>query len=229
MTTDLPPFPGFRPEALRFLADLCENNDREWFKARKATYDDDLLWPARCLVADVAAEAARAGLPLGAEPKKAVFRIYRDTRFSKNKAPYKTHVGVVWSRPGEKGVAGGLYVHVEPGGCFLAAGFWELDPPRLRRWRERLAGDPAGWLAAVAEVEGAGLAVTGREPLKRMPRGYEPFAESDVADALRWKGAVATRAVADADVQQPGFPGDVVAFAQAAMPLLEWGWAAGDV
>ena len=227
--TDLPPFPGFRPEALRFLADLRENNDREWFKARKATYDDDLLWPARCLVAEVAAEAARAGLPLTAELKKAVFRIYRDTRFSKNKAPYTTHVGVVWARPGEKGDAGGLYAHVEPGGCFLAAGFWELDPPRLRRWRERITADPASWLAAVAEVEAAGPAVGGREALKRMPRGYEAFADSDVADALRWKGTVATLPVADADVQQPGFARDVVAFAQAALPLLTWGWAAGDV
>lgn len=225
----LPPFPGFRPEALQFLRDLREHNDREWFKPRKATYDDELLWPARCLVADVAAEAARTGLPLTADPAKGLFRIYRDTRFSKNKAPYKTHVGLVWTRTGHKGDEGALYVHVEPGGCFLGAGFWAPEAPLLRRWRERIAGDPAGWLAAVAEVEGTGLAVGGRESLKRMPRGYESFAGSDVAEALRWKGAVATQPVTDADVMRPDFARHVAAFGHAALPLLEWGWAAESV
>ena len=225
----LPPFPGFRPEALAFLRDLRAHNDREWFKPRKAVYDDELLWPARCLVADVAGEAARAGLPLTADPMKGIFRIYRDTRFSKNKDPYKTHVGLVWSRSGHKGDAGALYVHVEPGGCFLGAGFWAPAPPLLRAWRERIAGDPAGWLAAVAEVEGAGLSVGGREALKRMPRGYEALADSDVAEALRWKGAVATQPVADADVQRPDFARQVVAFGQAALPLLRWGWSVEDV
>ncbi|HEX8386102.1 MAG TPA: DUF2461 domain-containing protein [Rubricoccaceae bacterium] len=220
----LPPFPGFRPEALAFLRDLRENNDREWFKPRKAVYDDELLWPARCLVAEVAGEAARAGLPLTADPMKGIFRVYRDTRFSKNKAPYKTHVGLVWTRTGHKSDEGALYAHVEPGGSFLGAGFWSPEPPLLRRWRERIAGDPAGWLATVAEVEGAGLTVGGYTSLKRMPRGYESLASSDVADALRWKGAVATQTVSDADVQRADLAGRAVAFARAAMPLLEWGW-----
>ncbi|HEX9952303.1 MAG TPA: DUF2461 domain-containing protein [Rubricoccaceae bacterium] len=225
----LPPFPGFRPEALAFLRDLRAHNEREWFKPRKATYDDELLWPARCLVANVAGEAARAGLPLMADPMKGIFRIYRDTRFSKNKDPYKTHVGLVWTRSGHKGDEGALYVHVEPGGCFLGAGFWAPEAPLLRAWRERIAGDAAGWLATVAEVEAAGLTVGGREALKRMPRGYESFADSDVAEALRWKGAVATQAVPDADVQRPDFARQVVAFGQAALPLLQWGWSVEDM
>lgn len=219
-----PPFPGFRAEALTFLRDLREHNDREWFRPRKAVYDDELLWPARCLVAEVAGEAARTGLPLTADPARGIFRIYRDTRFSKDKTPYKTHVGVVWTRSGHKGDEGALYAHVEPGASFLGAGFWAPEPALLRRWRERIAGDPAGWLATVAETEGAGLAVGGREALKRMPRGYEAFAGSDVAEALRWKGAVATQRVADADVQRPDFAARVVDFARAALPLLEWGW-----
>ncbi|HEX8298752.1 MAG TPA: DUF2461 domain-containing protein [Rubricoccaceae bacterium] len=225
----LPPFPGFRPEALAFLRDLREHNDREWFKPRKGTYDDELLWPARCLVAEVSAEARLSGLPLTADPMKGIFRIYRDTRFSKNKDPYKTHVGLVWSRSGHKNDAGALYVHVEPGACFLGAGFWAPEPPLLREWRERLAGDAAGWLSTVAEVEAAGLTVGGREALKRMPRGYETFADSDIAEALRWKGAVASLAVPDTDVMQPGFARQVVAFAQAALPLLQWGWSVEDV
>jgi len=225
----LPPFPGFRPEALQFLRDLRENNDRDWFKPRKAVYDDDLLWPARCLVADVATEASRAGLPLTADPMKGIFRIYRDTRFSKNKAPYKTHVGLVWSRSGNKNDEGSLYVHVEPGGSFLAAGFWSPEAPLLRRWRERIAGDSAGWLAMAAEIDEAGLTLGGYDSLKRMPRGYESFADTELADALRWKGAITTRKVDDDDVQRPDFAVQVVEFARSAMPLLEWGWSVEDV
>ena len=232
--TSLPPFPGFRPEALAFLRDLREHNDREWFKPRKGVFDDEILWPARCLVADVAAEAARTGLPLTADASRSIFRIYRDTRFSKNKAPYKTHVGVVWSRSGDKGDDGSLYAHVEPGGSFLAAGFWAPEPALVRRFRERIASDPARLLAALAEVEaatvdGAHPAVAGQNPLKRMPRGYESFAGTDAADALRWKGMVVTLPISDDDVQQPGFARRVVDFGRAVMPLLEWGWdAAGD-
>ncbi len=229
--TDLPPFPGFRPAALAFLTDLRANNDRDWFKPRKETFDAELMDPARLLVADVAAEAARTGVPLTADAGKGVFRIYRDTRFSKNKTPYKTHIGLVWSRTGRKDDAGALYAHVEPGHCFLGAGFWAPDPPLVRRWREAIAADPARFLAAIAEVEAAEVggthpSVEGRDPLKRMPRGYESFADSDVADALRWKGAVATLKVADADVLSPAFTAQVVAFGRAALPLLEWGWDA---
>ncbi len=226
--TDLPPFPGFRSEALAFLRDLRDHNDREWFKPRKPTFDDELMWPARCLVADVSGELARAGVPLTADAAKGVFRIYRDTRFSKNKAPYKTHVGVVWSRSGHKGDDGALYAHVEPGGCFLGAGFWAPEPALVRRFRERIAADPASLLAAVAEVEASGdITVAGRDPLKRMPRGYEGFAESDVADVLRWKGMVATLPVADDAVMQPDFARVVAGFGRAALPLLAWGWDAG--
>ncbi|MEL6615649.1 MAG: DUF2461 domain-containing protein [Bacteroidota bacterium] len=225
-----PPFPGFRPEAFAFLRDLREHNEREWFKPRKATYDDELLWPARCLVGQLAAEFPRAGVPLTGNPKKAPFRIYRDTRFSKNKAPYKTHLGLVLSRDGTKKAPGSLYIHVEPEHCFLAAGFWAPDSALLRRWRERLVGAPEAWLGLVAEVEASGVTF-GFGPagtLKRMPRGFEAYAESEVAPYLKWKGTVVTRDVAPEAVQQPSFADDVVAFAQDAMPMLTWGWGVAD-
>lgn len=223
--TDLPPFPGFRAEAFQFLVDLREHNDREWFKARKAVYEDELLWPAKCLVAEVSAACARAGVPLRADASKGVFRIYRDTRFSKNKDPYKTHVGLVWTRSGGKDDPGALYVHIEPGNCSVHAGYWQPEPPLLRRWRERLAADPAGWLAVAEQVADAGLELSAWESLKRMPSGYEAFAESEVADALRRKGAFTTRRLPDAAAQTPGFADEIVAAARASLPLLEWGWA----
>ena len=231
MTPDtLPPFPGFRPEALAFLSDLREHNERDWFKPRKATYDDELMWPARCLVGQLAEDLPRAGVPLTGDPKKAPFRIYRDTRFSKNKVPYKTHLGLVLSRDGTKKDPGSLYVHVEPEGCFLAAGFWAMESPLLRRWRERLVSDASGWIGVVEEAEGAGLTL-GTGPagtLKRMPRGFESHADADVAPYLKWKGTVAVREVDEGAVLRPDFAEAVVGFAQDAMPLLTWGWSVAD-
>ncbi len=172
----------------------------------------------------------RAGIPLMGSAKKSPFRIYRDTRFSKNKTPYKTHLGLVVSRDGKKKAPGSVYVHVEPEHCFLAAGFWAMETPLLRRWRERIAGAPEAWTATVEELEGSGLTL-GTGPagtLKRMPRGFEDFKDAPVAEYLKWKGTVATREIAPEATQSPGFADDVVAFAHDAMPLLSWGWNVVD-
>ncbi len=224
----LPPFPGLRPEAFQFLRDLKTNNRRDWFKPRKAVLDDELLDPIRCLVVQVGREASARGLPLHGDPARSLFRIYRDTRFSTNKDPYKTHVGATLTRSGERDDPGGLYVHVEPGGCFLAAGFWAPPKALLTAWRERIAADPQGFLGVAEAVEGAGLTLTTRESLKRMPRGYEALAESPAAAYLKWKGCIATQAVGEDALMTPAFAEDMLGFAEAARPLLDYGWRLAD-
>lgn len=223
----LPPFPGFRNEGLRFLAELRQNNDREWFKPRKAVYDDELLWPARCLVASLAEASRATGLPFTGDPARNVFRIYRDTRFSKNKAPYKTHVGLYLTPSGDRDENAGLYVHVEPGASFFATGWWDPDARWLAAHRARMAADPGGWLGVVEALAEAGVALGPGpvEPLKRMPRGYEAEKEGAVAEWLRWKGVVARRALPDAALARPDLVDDAVAFARDAEPLLDWGRA----
>ncbi|MEM8557337.1 MAG: DUF2461 domain-containing protein [Bacteroidota bacterium] len=221
---DLPPFPGFRDEGLQFLRDLAAHNDRDWFKPRKQTFTDECQWPLQCLIADCTRRAAGRGLPLGGDAKTSAFRIYRDTRFSKNKNPYKTHVSAVLSRSGGKKDPGSVYVHVEPGGSFLAAGYWFPERDLLRAWRDRLAHDPASFLDVVQRVGDAGLTLDTRESLKRMPRGYNDYADSEVATYLKWKGAIVTQDVADAAVQTPAFAETVLDFAEASLPLLTFGW-----
>lgn len=225
---DLPPFPGFREEGLQFLRDLKEHNERDWFKPRKQTFEDELLWPARCLVADFARQAAHAGLPLTGDPARALFRIYRDTRFSKDKRPYKTHLGLVLSRSGSKKEDGVLYVHVEPGASFLGGGYWEPEAQLLRRWRARIAAEPDEWLDVVERVEAAGLGVRPWDSLKRMPRGFEDQADSPVADWLKAKSFIASRPVPDEALTRPDFTADVVQTAREMLPLLEFGWAVED-
>lgn len=228
----LPPFPGFSDDALAFLRDLRENNDRDWFKPRKATYDDEVLEPMRMLVADLSRRLPRDGLPLSSAPRRAVYRIYRDTRFSKNKTPYKTHVSMALGRHGDRKAPGVLYVQIQPGGSLIGGGFWQLEPKMLRRWRERMVAEPQAFLDVADSLRQQGLRfqATGDNLLKRMPRGFESFAESPVAETLRWKaGFVAFRDdVSDDAVQSPGFADLVAETAQALRPLLEYGWRIVD-
>ena len=218
----LPPFPGFSDDGFQFLRDLKANNDREWFKPRKDTFDDEVKWPLMCLVSDVAARAQSHGLTLQGDPKKNVFRIYRDTRFSKNKAPYKTNASCYLSPTGDKKAHGGVYVHVEPGGCFLASGIWSPDKDLLRAARTRLADHPDQTDALVAELRAAGLTFDPSDTLKRMPRGFEPYAESEHADLIKLKSFTVSRPVADAELQSPAFTNAVLAFARDVQPLTDF-------
>lgn len=225
MINELPPFPGFQPAAFAFLRDLAANNARDWFKPRKSIYDDEIVWPMHCLLAEVAREAAARGIPLTAEPKKALFRIYRDTRFSKNKDPYKTSAGAVLSRDGTTKSFGGLYIHLQPGECFLAAGFWHPDNDRLRAWRTYMAAHPAEFLEMKQRLAAAGLELDHYDDaLKRLPRGFEDHAGSDIEPYLKWKSFTASRRVDDRALQTPAFAGDVVQFMEDSYPLLRYGW-----
>lgn len=225
---DFPPFPGLSDAGMQFLRDLKLNNDREWFKPRKEIFDDEVMLPTRCLVADVTRRATSEGLTLSGGPKGAIFRIYRDTRFSKNKQPYKTHVGVFWSRSGSRKEWGGLYVHFEPGKSFVALGHWRVEPPMLRRWRERMSMNPGEWLEIVEGIESRGVSVTAEEPLKRMPQGFQDFQDHDIAPWLKAKGFTAAQKLTDAQVQSPKLTEDVIDFARRAIPLLEYGWEIED-
>ncbi len=225
----LPPFPGFRPEAYQFLQDLKQNNDRAWFKPRKAIYDDELKWPLQCLVADVTRQAPAHGFMLTGDPKKSLFRIYRDTRFSKNKAPYKTHVSAVLSRSGKKGDPGALYVHIEPDNTFFAAGYWQPGSPLLRAWRTRMADDPNGFLSLADQLEQTGLPLEQHgDGLKRMPRGFEAHADGPVADYLRRKSFITVRKMKDQQAQSPDFTTLVLDFVRDTYPLLTYGWEIVD-
>ena len=227
----LAPFPGLTDEAFSFLKSLKRNNDREWFQARKDTYNEEIRDPMRMLVSDLSRRLPERGIPLSGDPKRAVFRIYRDTRFSKNKAPYKTHVAAALHRDGVKGSPGALYIHVEPEANRVGGGFWRADRDFLRVWRNALSADPDTFLRIVEEVEGAGLTLeTAGSALTRMPRGYEDQRENPAVDYFQWRGGFAAvrDGISDEAVASPSFADLVVETADAVRPLLEYGWAIAD-
>lgn len=225
---DFPPFPGFRPQALAFLRQLKQHNDRAWFRPRKPIYEDELRWPMQCLLAEVGRELARRGLPLRGDPEQGLFRIYRDTRFSPNKQPYKTHIGAVLSRSGSRNEQGVVYIHIEPDASFLSAGFWKPDARLLRRWRQHLLQEADTFLALVHHLQAQGLILETDTACKRLPRGFEDAAHSPVAPYLRWNSFLVSQDVPNEAVLKPTFTQQVVRFTESVLPLLTFGWQAQD-
>src|SRR5215469_10430105 len=154
------PFTGFRPPAFEFFRGLVANNHPNWFKARKAVYDSEVLAPFRALLTALNEALDAAGVPLVGDPARGIFRIYRDVRFSANKQLYKTHQGAVLTRSGGKGDPGLLYIHLEPGASMIGAGFWHPEPALLNRLRGAVFNDPDGFLALAEQLKGAGYALT---------------------------------------------------------------------
>ena len=228
MTAASVAFPGFPPAALAFFKGLRDHNDPVWFKPRKAVYEAEVLAPFRHLIVAVAAALEEAGLPLVGDPRRSIFRIYRDVRFSPDKRLYKTHAGAVLTRSGSKRDPGLLYLHLAPGESMVAAGFWHPEPQLLARLRRAILDDPDGFLAIAGGLAAAGHPVASDDRLSRPPRGFEAAKGTPVADYVCWKSFTAHAPLSDDEMQSPALVDRILDFARSVWPLLEWGWAAAE-
>ncbi len=228
MTAASVAFPGFPPAALAFFKGLRDHNDPVWFKPRKAVYEAEVLAPFRHLIVAVAAALEEAGLPLVGDPRRSIFRIYRDVRFSPDKRLYKTHAGAVLTRSGNKRDPGLLYLHLAPGDSMVAAGFWHPEPALLARLRRAILDDPDGFLAIAGGLAAAGHPVASDDRLSRPPRGFEAAKGTPVADYVCWKSFTAHAPLSDDEMQSPALVDRILDFARSVWPLLEWGWAAAE-
>jgi uncharacterized protein (TIGR02453 family) len=175
----------FPSEALTFLRGLARNNDREWFNARKETFETKLKAPMIALIEAVNAELMDFAPEHVTDPKKAFYRIYRDTRFSADKTPYKTHIAAIFPRKGlEKHAGAGFYMQLSPKGVGIAAGLYGPGPDELRGVRGYLAENHVKFRAAIKAPEKLMGKMQG-ESVTRMPKGFEP--ESPAADLLKMK------------------------------------------
>ncbi len=221
-------FAGFRPAALEFFEGLRAHNDPEWFRPRKALYEAEVLAPFRALIAALTDALDAVGMPLRGDPAHAVFRIYRDVRFSADKRLYKTHAGAVLTRSGGKRDPGLLYIHLAPGESMAAAGFWHPEPGLLARLRSAMIADPDEFLAMVGRLAALGYTLSSDAQLSRPPRGFEAAKGTPIVDYVCWKSITTHAPLSDAEMLSPNLVGRIVAFAQATRPLLDWGWAAAD-
>ena len=219
-------FTGFSPQGLRFLRDLAKHNDREWFMPRKHIYETELLEPLRMLLADATAAMHKAKIPIGADPKRSTFRIYRDIRFSPDKRPYKTNLGAYLSYDGSRDAPGGLYIHIQPKNSFMALAFYEIEKPLLQRWRAAMASTPKRFEAVLRALERNSLQLSEpEEALKRMPRGFEAYADSPIAKYFRFPSFIVSETLSDEEIESPRVVERMVSLAKRAKPLLDYGWS----
>jgi uncharacterized protein (TIGR02453 family) len=219
------PFEGFADPNAKFFKQLAKNQDRAWFQAHKAEFEAGWQSPMNELLAEVYAGVDSAYKHCDLDQPK-LFRIYRNMRFSKDKTPYKTHVGgiIPTKRQGKvTEVPMALYVHVGEPSSFAAAGHYMMDARMLDRFRSTVADDKRGReldkiLTSLAKK---GFVVGSHDSYKRVPKGYD--ADHPRAEHLKRKGLT---------VRFPAMPKDILASAKlsaflignakAAAPLVEW-------
>jgi uncharacterized protein (TIGR02453 family) len=223
--TGMERFCGFSPQALRFLRALKKNNDRAWFQEHKEIYDRELLAPLQALTAGLASALRKAKIPIDADPRRAVFRIYRDVRFSRDKSPYKTNLGTYLPYQGVRNAPGGLYVHVAPKESFVATGFYQMEKDQLLRWRTAMAAEPKRFAGVLRALERNGVAIGEHgDALKRMPRGFEDHGASSIARHFRAASFMVSEELSDNDVMDEGLIGRCVGLVKKSKALLEYGW-----
>lgn len=218
-----PPFNGFPKEGLVFLRKLKQNNNRPWFQKHKSDYEDCVKFPMQSLVASLA-EAMRSDAPeIEFNPRTSIFRIYRDVRFSKNKAPYKTHIGAAFPVRGKKGPteSPGLYVHIEPGQVFIGGGIYMPTGQQLKAIRKKIADDPSSFLSLIRDSSFRRVfkGIQG-EKLTKAPLGYPK--DHPMIEHLRHKQFYVGQVLPENTCLKPGFLMNVTAGFKTAMPLVRW-------
>jgi uncharacterized protein (TIGR02453 family) len=206
-----------------FLEDLRANNDRAWFAANKHRYEEELLEPALAFVEDFAPLLEQISPHFRADARASggsLFRIYRDTRFSKDKSPYKTNVGIHFRHERARDAhAPGYYLHIGPDEVFGGGGIWHPPTPAATRIREAIVADPERWRRATRTGAFAKRMELGGDALKRVP----PWAPADhpFADDLRRKDFFGWARLDEDAVVAPGFLDEYAGICRSLAPLMQ--------
>lgn len=213
---------SFTPKTLAFLRALKRNNDREWFRERKDEYERHVRGPMLDLLSKLAIDFRQFAPELVSEPRVSLYRIYRDTRFSADKSPLKTHVAAHFpSRAFPKGQGAGLYLEVAPAGVWIGGGLYMPSSAGLRMIREHIAlhhlrlhraVTSSGFRAAVGRLEG--------ERLTRVPRGYAT--DHQAAHYLRYKQFLAGREYPAAFAVSDKFYPELLGVFRAILPVVRF-------
>jgi uncharacterized protein (TIGR02453 family) len=223
-------FAGFRPGALGFLRRLARNNRRDWFERHRAEYETELKGPLAALVEEMDVRLATIAPELLGDPRRSIFRIHRDVRFSADKSPYKTNAACQFyhqdagrgAGQDAEGAGAGLYFQLADGDCFVAGGIWMPARSTLDKIREAIA-------ARYEELEEIVRASVFRRRfkrlneeamLKRMPRGYDE--QHPAARWLKYRSFTVWRQLSEAEVLDPGLPATLARDFTAMVPLVRW-------
>jgi uncharacterized protein (TIGR02453 family) len=210
----------FSPALFAFLRDLKKHNDREWFADQKSRYTADVEAPFLQFIGDFAPRLRKISPAFVADPRRmggSMFRIYRDTRFSADKSPFKTWVAARFAHEARRKVEGvpAFYLRVSPGESFGGGGVYHLDTPALTKVRQHIVAEPKRWRAVLS----AGVEIEG-EQLKRPPAGFDRTHE--FVEDLKRKNLYTGAEFTEREVVAGDFLDRYVALCEQSAPLLEF-------
>ena len=216
------PAPRYPPQALTFLRALKRNNRREWFQAHRDDYETSVKLPTLAIIERLAVDLQAFAPEIVASPKSSMYRIYRDTRFSENKTPYKTHVAAVFPTRGlPKGEGAGLYFHVALDGVWIGGGIYAPPSPTLHAIRDHIATNTKR-LRAIVESPAfrRGIGSVEGEKLQRVPRGFPK--DHAAAEYLKFKQFFAGRELPASAATGPRFYGEILSVFRQILPLVRY-------
>lgn len=212
----------FSPALFTFLRQLKKNNNREWFQANKTRYEADVRDPMLRFIADFAVPLAKISRQFVADPRPvggSLFRIYRDTRFSRDKSPYKTAAAAHFRHEACGEVHGpGFYFHLEPGDVAAGGGIWHPEADPLAKIRAAIAEHPDQWKRAVSGKAFKAVCELWGEKLLRPPKGFDPA--HPLIEDLKRKDFVAMASFTEADACTPGFADRVAEVYRLSAPFM---------
>jgi uncharacterized protein (TIGR02453 family) len=220
----VPRYVGFEKASIDFLEQLAANNNREWFRENKARYEEQVLDVALRFIQSMQGPLGEFAPRFTAVPQRvcgSLMRVYRDTRFSKNKLPYKTNIGIQFRHEQARDVhSPGYYVHIDPEQVFVGVGMWRPESDALLAIRQRIVARPSEWKRALGDPKFRRHFELGGESLTRAPRGFDK--DHELIDDIRRKSFIAVRDLDVGDSLGPRFQRTVEATFAAATPFMRF-------
>ena len=217
-------FSRFEPTIFQFLEELADNNNRSWFNENKWRYDQEVLAPCQAFIRAFRPRLKEISPFFVASDRRSggsLMRVYRDTRFARDKTPYKTNVGIQFRHEMGRDVhAPGFYVHIAPDECFLAVGVWRPDRASLGRIRQAIVDEPDRWRRATGDRKFREYFELAGDRLKRPPRGFptdHPFVED-----LKRTDFIGLGELSEEDVLEEAFTDRVAASFAASRPFMRF-------
>jgi len=216
--------PYFTKATFTFLKDLTENNEREWFRQNKHRYEDHVRDPAIRFITDFGDHLKTLSEHFRSDPRTvggSMFRVYRDARFSKDKTPYKTFIGIQFRHAlGKDAHAPGYYLHIDRGECFAGAGMWHPDSPSLKKIREAIVEDPQAWKRIAGAKRFRDTYVLEGDRLKRPPKGCNP--DHPLVEDLKRKDFIGVARIPRKMITDPKLPQELAKVFRIGTSLVEF-------
>lgn len=221
----------FNRKTISFLKELNQNNNKVWFDLNRQRYEDEVRTPAFDYIESMDQHLAKISPHFIASAKKvggSLMRVHKDIRFSKDKTPYKTNIGINFRHARGKDVhAPGFYLHIEPGSVFLGAGIWRPESSTLRNVRTLIDEYPKEWQKLSKKLTGKGEFEFGGDSLKRPPKGFQ--AEHPLIDDLKRKDFIVIANLKASSVYTNDFEKQTARLFKAAAPLVKFICEADDL